>query len=291
LSEAVIKTWQAEIDFSQACWDEYKEVIQSLLEIAGPKPEMQPEMPTPAQLQRILPKHVVNQSGQVIRLLSSDSLPDIDYEQHIFLHGEVSTRENSWHDLFNALVWSRFAAIKAAMNAVHFEQVQKKPNVQRGPVRDALTLFDECGVVITSADSELLKNLAKRDWKDVFVNRAAAWGKEIQIYVTGHALLEKFLNPYKSLTAHALLVQTEFNQSLPSTHDRHRVLDSWLGQQILTGKLLRSTAELSPIPLMGIPSWWTLSQQDEAFYSDLQVFRPPPAGFHAAPVLRLDQAS
>src|SRR5690349_17510328 len=32
----------------------------------------------------------------------------LDYETRCFLTGELETRENSWHDLFNALVWLTF---------------------------------------------------------------------------------------------------------------------------------------------------------------------------------------
>jgi len=51
--------------------------------------------------------------------------------------------------------------------------------------------------------------------------------------------------------------------------------------------LLNSPADLSPLPLMGIPGWWPRAEQNEAFYSDRQVFRPPAEGISAAPVLDL----
>ena len=38
--------------------------------------------------------------------------------------------------------------------------------------------------------------------------------------------------------------------------------------------LLDTTNGLSPLPLMGVPGWWG-GGQDEAFYADKDVFRPP----------------
>ena len=34
-----------------------------------------------------------------------------------------------------------------------------------------------------------------------------------------------------------------------------------------------STADFTPLPVLGVPGWWP--QQDEAFYGDQAVFRPP----------------
>ena len=37
----------------------------------------------------------------------------------------------------------------------------------------------------------------------------------------------------------------------------------------------RAPADLAPLPLMGIPGWWTSGDQDDRFYADRAVFRPP----------------
>ena len=45
------------------------------------------------------------------------------YEPRCYLKGEVQTRENNWHDLFNALVWLVFPQAKAAINARHYRSL------------------------------------------------------------------------------------------------------------------------------------------------------------------------
>jgi hypothetical protein len=61
-------------------------------------------------------------------------------------------------------------------------------------------------------------------------------------------------------------------------------LDTRLAQELLASRLLLSPPTLSPLPLMGIPGWWRAGPQDENFYADLQVFRPPASSLQPAPV-------
>ncbi len=230
--------------------------------------------PGTEDLNRLLPKGSANQRGLKIRFVDSDSVADQPYEKHIFETGVVSTRGDNWHDLFNALVWCRLPRLKAAMNALHYRNLHLEREGRRGALRDALTLLDESGVILLSRRDMLLDALAARDWRTAFVDRREDWSQASRLIVCGHALLEKFLDPYKAITAHALLLRPG-DLGLPDEGIPEQDLDDALSGGLLSECLLNSTADLSPLPLMGIPGWH--EQQDAAFYEDQSVFRPPPA--------------
>jgi hypothetical protein len=273
-----MEQWRSHIVLSRPFWEDYRDRLLQLDSTA---------FPSAAELNRILPPGLHGKRGQPIRFVPAGELPDVEYEKHIFCTGEVSTRENNWHDLFNALVWSRLPRLKVAMNAVHFEESGSGGQGSRGMKRDALTLFDESGVIVISANKNLLGALARKDWKSAFVESASVWKDEIKIIVVGHALLEKFLRPYKSLTAHALLLRMD-DSPVESQHKRQLpVIDQLLAERILEGSILESPACLSPLPLMGIPGWWPGGAQDSEFYDDRQVFRPNLAASRAKAHLHL----
>jgi hypothetical protein len=208
-------------------------------------------------------------------------LPGVNYERHIFETGQVSTREHSWHDLFNALAWCRLPSLKAAMNALHYQNLDRKKEGGRGRLRDALTLLDESGVIVSGSNIDALNALARRDWKTAFITHRHSWGVDLQVLVCGHAILEKFLEPYKAVTAHALLLHTP---DLLSAEQ----LDQGLGHALARAGWLSSPSGLSPLPLMGIPGWWADGAQDEDFYDDQGVFRPASGHKPLAPVRRLE---
>ena len=201
-------------------------------------------------------------------------MSDQAYEKHIYETGEVSTRADNWHDLFNALVWCRLPRTKTAMNALHYQNLHLERDGRRGELRDALTLLDESGAILLSSDDGLLSALAEKDWKNAFVDQRKSWSLGTRFVVCGHALLEKFLDPYKAITAQVLLLRPG-DLELPHEGVSEQDLDDALSGALLSGHLLTSTASLSPLPLMGIPGW--SERQDSEFYSDKTGFRPPRA--------------
>jgi hypothetical protein len=240
------------------CWAGYRDILQAL---------SSPHIPPADMLTRLLPPDTANQRGLPIQFVAASGLDVRDYEKHIYETGEVSTREDDWHDLFNAFVWCRFPKLKAAMNARHYGELGSEKSGRRGSIRDALTLLDESGVIVSGREPDVLQALAEKDWNSAFVTHCDKWGTGIRVTVCGHAILEKFLNPYKSVTAHALLLHTP--EMLPVAE-----LDRWLAKALLECEILESPASLSPLPLMGIPGWWQEGKQNEAFYGDRDVFRP-----------------
>jgi hypothetical protein len=267
--------WLSQAELSRPFWDDYRDDLLRFNEKSFPG--------TPI-LNKLLPVGLKNVANHPIRFVSAARLPGVDYEKHIFRTGEVSTREKNWHDLFNALVWARFPRLKVAMNAVHFRQLGSGREGRRGMQRDALTLFDESGVIVVGSDKDFLVALAGRDWGTAFQENASAWHEEIKVFVSGHALLEKFRKPYKSLTAHALLLQLDDSFLRMPRESLLHALDKMLAELLLASMILDSPASLSPLPLMGIPGWWSARDQNDEFYADRQVFRLPQAGYRMAPI-------
>jgi len=179
------------------------------------------------------------------------------YEAFIARSGQVPTRDNL-HDLFNGLVWLLQPALKRRLNALHAAAIAEQGvAAHRGPLRDALTLFDENGAWL-QAPPALLAALRSRDWHALFVDQAAAWADD-RLVIVGHALLEKLATgPRKAHTAHV-----------------------WLGDPLHADAATWRGKPWHPLPLAGIPGWWP-APQDAAFYADVAVFRPPkplrPAG-------------
>lgn len=250
--------WKAHLDLEHPCWTGYRVAVGRLGD--GP-------FPAAEDLDGLLLPGQANAAGRRLKFRPAAELPGVDYEKHIYETGEISTRRDSWHDLFNALAWSRFPRLKAAMNEQHYGHLDEARDGRRGAQRDALTLFDESGVIVTSPDRALLDALRAHDWQAAFVACRERWAVS-GVMVCGHAILEKFLAPYKALTAHALLLPLDGAACVAD-------LDADLAERLRAGELLRAPGDLSPLPLMGIPGWWPEGPQDAAFYADRAVFRPP----------------
>jgi hypothetical protein len=245
-----------------------------------------PGLPSAARLCRLLPPGAVSGSGRTLRFFPAAERPGVVYERHIYETGEVPTRAQDWHDLFNALVWCRLPRLKAAMNAQHCAQPDAARVGSRGPLRDALTLLDESGALVISSDRDLLQALAQRDWARAFHECRDVWATRARIVLCGHALLDKLRAPYKAMTAHALLLSGEPSPADQSLDEWFSRLDAVLARRLLAG-LCSRPADLSPLPLMGVPGWWSAGPQDEGFYADRAVFRAPPEEFRPAPLHEL----
>ena len=190
--------------------------------------------------------------------------PGQAYEQYIFDTGRVPTRENL-HDFFNGLVWLQFPHTKRRLNQLQAQAIAAD-GVQavRGPLRDALTVFDENGAVL-SAPPALWAALRARDWQALFVDLRPLW-REAWLVLFGHALLEKLVSPRKPTVAHVYQAPVAIN-SIAS-------LDAWLAQAVQPGPW--AAKPFTPLPVLGVPGWWPANEVP-GFYGDAQVFRPPRA--------------
>lgn len=185
------------------------------------------------------------------------------YEPRIFLKGEVQSRENSWHDFFNALVWQTFTKTKKVINKLQYElQKSRYPDKNRTPAENMLTLFDENGAIVMTRNTALLKLIRNHEWHALFWKRREEVLHEMQVVVFGHGLYEKALNPYVGLTAQTLLIDQV-------VHDIDGLIAGCLGD---IGASL-SPSLLSPLPILGVPGFWP-GNCVEAFYSNTSYFRP-----------------
>jgi Protein of unknown function (DUF3025) len=205
-------------------------------------------------------------NGQLkeVKFVPQSVLPEGQaYEDFIFKTAQVPTRDGL-HDFFNGLCWQRFPQAKRRLNQLQAAEIEAQGvRATRGPVRDALTLFDE-NVVLMHAPDDVWAALNARDWLKLFVDLRDQW-QQVHLVLFGHALLEKLVTPYKSITGHVYRVTNEVN-----AHDE-AALDAWLVQDLQPGKL--ATKPYEPLPVLGIPGWW-LANAERAFYEDTQVFRP-----------------
>lgn len=191
-------------------------------------------------------------------------LDGMHYEQRIFQRGQIATRENNWHDLFNAMMWLKYPRIKSALNARQWSDVQQHGLKTRTPGQCAMTLFDEAGAFVTLPD-EMLECWKQHDWRGLFIEHADAWRSgRARVAVFGHALLDHALVTETLLVAKCIVLQDLSGFS--SGFDN-------LADSIHAGNILRSNGELRTLPLCGIPGWH--SAQDSAeFVRTAACFSP-----------------
>ena len=201
------------------------------------------------------------QTAVPVRFVPQADLPEGQaYEDFIFAHGQVPTREGL-HDFFNALCWMHFPLAKKRLNQLQASEIARVGVGQaRGPVRDAATVFDENAVLIQLPDA-LWTTLTEHRWTEALVDGRAQWA-HTRLWAFGHAALEKAVQPYKSITVHLWRVPQEVGAA---------DLDAWLAQDLTPEKL--AGKPFSPLPLLGVPGWWP-ANEDPAFYRDASVFRP-----------------
>jgi hypothetical protein len=221
-------------------------------------------------LQACLSPLAQSAGGHPIQFVLQEELPlGMAYETYIAQTGRVPTRANL-HDFFNALMWWRWPRSKQVINRLQSREIARDGvSGRRGPIRDALTLLDESGLVIvdSSVEGEAQAVHAALNWSELLCKRRDEWGKTLHPLVTGHALLEHLVQPYKSLTTHVLWLH------LPgwseNFSDGVSVEDAVLAEAIET-RLLKPSV-LLPLPVLGLPGW--SPGQDETFYADERVFR------------------
>lgn len=196
------------------------------------------------------------------------------YETRIARYGAVATRPHCWHDLFNALVWHAFPLTKAALNARHVEAAMA--NGARGPVRDALTHFDEDGIVVMHAAAGLVQALRAHRWREVFWARRDEWEKGVRVIVFGHALLDKLRQPFFGLCGKAVFLRCRPDRLNGSDTALVRHADIRLARILARGRRL-SARSLQALPVLALPGMTEANRQPE-YFDDPRQFRPSRRG-------------
>jgi hypothetical protein len=211
------------------------------------------------------PLHEALNAGGVapVRFVPQQALPPgTAYEQFIFDTRQCPVRPGL-HDFFNGLVWLQFPAAKSALNRLQAAQIARQGvGARRGPVRDAITVFDENGALL-QAPPALWEALLAREWRRLFVDLRPLW-REARLWIFGHALLEQLaLAPRKPLTAHVWREDAAL--------DSGAAADAWLARRCTAEAL--AAKPFTPLPVLGVPGWWP-ANENFSFYDDSLVFRP-----------------
>lgn len=238
-----------------------------------------PELDDLQRLAAASQKQLVNRDGKPVRFVpqnhKSQHFED-EYEPRVYLTGEVQTRTENWHDLFNALAWLAFPRTKSMINARHYAEIlqeRAREGDKRGKVRDRLTQFDESGVAILCADAELAQLLAEHQWKRLFWEQRERVNQCMRFLVFGHSLYEKALRPYPGITGKALVLEVTAQDLQQPLREVAGLADSLLAGVVGDVERFNAETRLQPLPLMGVPGW-VPDNADSAYYDDVRYFRP-----------------
>ena len=201
-----------------------------------------------------------------VRFVAQEELPAGQaYEHYVAASGNCPVRPGL-HDFFNGICWLGLPLSKSALNRLQAAEIDARGvGGARGPVRDAITLFDENGALL-DAPPKLWSALLERDWPRLFVDLRPLWS-QARLLVFGHALLEKLVTPRKGLTAHVW----RFPLRCDSLAAADTALSAQISAALLAGK------PFTPLPLLGIPGWCPGNEQ-LCFYDDARVFRSSGVG-------------
>ncbi|HVY04986.1 MAG TPA: DUF3025 domain-containing protein [Burkholderiales bacterium] len=219
---------------------------------------------------------IVNAQGTRVRFVNPSRAGkgfEDGFEPRAYLKGEVQVRPLDWHDLFNALVWMTFPTAKAVINARHYETLSSAASSSRSAVGDALTMFDEDGVVVLSSDTELLELVRAFRWKELFWKRREDVRKRMRFFLFGHALYQKALNPFVGMTGKAILQAVPDSFANLSTPAQVAQADRLVAAYLWDRSRMNGGRELSPLPVLGVPGWHA-ANEEERFYEDSGYFRP-----------------
>jgi hypothetical protein len=230
-------------------------------------------------------------SAQIKHFVCQDSMPSDSryYEQIIFEEHVIPTRRGSWHDFFNGIIWLQFPQTKNYLNRLHISEINNYGLNPRTQIRNHITHFDECGVVLFVQGASLFATLHLlfeiQEWKTLFCELKDEWNKTIFPVIFGHANLEMLLTPFIGLTGKVLLVQIDHKPllegSLQNSNKRTvnqenmslGYLDTLLLRHIQGNKTFHARRPFYPLPLLGVPHWH-YAVQGAAFYANTDYFMP-----------------
>ena len=250
-----------------------------------------PDWPGCQGLLALLDKPIILSSGLQLDMQPQDKtlpFPEMAYEERVYKKGIVSTREQNWHDLFNAFIWLLFPKTKTLLNNLHLQELENQPGKKRTPARDAITHLDESGIIIASSNTHLLELLKNHQWQAVFVQSREQWldqgshssprsgsqkeQQKIGAFVFGHGMYEKAFKPFIGFTGKAYCLEVDDNFYQQNTITQYPLLDQLLSDEIKKKKTLADSRHLSPLPILGIPGW-AKENESPAYYDNKDYFR------------------
>lgn len=191
--------------------------------------------------------------------------PEQRYDGSITVEHTVPTRGNNWHDLLNALCFATWPRSKRALHARQYRALLARggqPSPTRTREQDALTLFDEGGLIIAAlpdAVRVLHAAIASRDGQNersalpachAALREQSARGAVVLVPF-GHALLEHWVEGIPCPGAAARVVEVE---AFPVSSQRLlRILDRQLSVQLSDPEQFRSPHEGMHVQLHDLP--------------------------------------
>jgi hypothetical protein len=198
------------------------------------------------------------------------------YEERVFASGEVETRADNWHDFFNALAWLAYPRAKRVLNGRHHAALvaqRAAGRQERGASRDAVTQFDECGIVVACAEAALLDLLRAHEWKALFWQRRAQVERDMRCFVFGHATWDQLRAPFIGLTAKAVLLDVQPAWLAQPLARQVEEIDGRLAELFSRPDAYARPRDFQPLPLLGIPGV-VAENAEPAYYDDARQFRP-----------------
>lgn len=198
------------------------------------------------------------------------------YEERVYANGEVETRPDNWHDFFNALAWMAYPRTKRILNGHHHAALQAQRAAgsgARGAVRDAVTQFDECGIVVASASASLADLIRAHDWKRLFWDRRAELAGAMRFFVFGHATWDQLRAPFVGLTAKAIFLDVAPGWLSLPVQTQVTDVDQHLAEIFMRPDAYANPRDFQPLPLLGIPGVVPESETP-SYYDDSRQFRP-----------------
>src|SRR5262249_48375028 len=203
-----------------------------------------------------LASKVVTSRGMPLRFVPPRGHTDRErryYELHIAETGEVETRSGNWHDLFNALAWIAFPRAKAAITAQHAAILEERGEAEakrRSPERDALTVFDEGGVVVASSSPEMFRLIVDFEWKELFWRRRAELEATTRFLAFGHALHEKFLDPFIGMVAKTVFMPVDAEFVSLAEEAKTKRVDEFLALHFSDRANFANAKSMAPMPVL-----------------------------------------
>ncbi len=252
-----VEQWQL-THFSTPPFDHLQHIMRDLEQSAWPKVDELSEFLT-------MPADGIQFSEQLVE--------GRYYEQIVYEDKQVPTRVENWHDFYNACIWRLFPKSKQALNHLHIQEIEQCGLKPRTPRRDRVTHFDECGVILAYSNEHIPALLGEHEWQSAFVEGKSCWGKKAQAFIFGHANYEMLMQPHIGLTGKwfGICVDEAFWRLPIAAQYQH--LDAQLLDYILQPTSFTVKADLKPLPLLGVPTWFA-DNEDPSFYHNAQYFRP-----------------
>ena len=201
------------------------------------------------------------------------------YENYIFDTNQIPTRYPNWHDMFGALIWSLFPKTKKLLNILHIQEIQRHGHRHRSLLRNKLTLFDECGVLVLFSPeaASVVDMLRNHQWTAAFVQNQHLWQGQsnqpkIAAMIFGHANYEMATRPFIGFTGKMLALAVPVDFFAQTLLQRIDFIDTALSEQIANQGVLVEQQQLTPLPLLGVPGWFEANKHPD-FYQNTGYFR------------------